>query len=70
MSSERQTEKLSVNLDVETKRALQKLARRLSHETDCDVTLTALVSEAIAEYLRSRIPTLRKVADPPSKYET
>ena len=64
---DRSTEKISVNVDAATKRALRRLAHSRSLDRDEQVTVSDLVNEALEEYLADRQPA-RRAAEEPGRY--
>ena len=66
---ERSTEKISVNVDAATKRALRRLAHSRSLDSDEQVTVSDLVNEALEEYLAEQQPA-RRAAEDRGKYRT
>ena len=72
MPSQRDLTRISVIVEAHTKRALERLARQRSVETDSDVKVSELVREAIAAYLKrpAQSDSLRRVAESLGEYRT
>lgn len=72
MPPQRDLQRISVIVDAETKRALERLARQRSMEQDSDINVSELVREALDEYLArpEQRRALRRVAESLGVYRT